>query len=109
MPQKKLSHFTEIVRVLASVEPVGMSNQTNQDEGGDQKARALKVSYMCNSLLETEESIEILGECSIGQLVTGGPHASLKVDYTWTSRIRELRRDVLWFHTTIVYFQIYTL
>ncbi len=27
-------------------EPAGMSNQMNQDEGGDQKARALKVSYM---------------------------------------------------------------
>ncbi len=46
--------------------------------------------------------------CSVGQAEAGGSHTSLEVDGTRTPWVRELGWSVLWFHTMIVYSEVYT-
>ncbi len=47
-------------------------------------------------------------DCSVGQAATRRPHTSFAVDGARTPRVQELGRDILWFHVTIVYSEVYT-
>ena len=46
--------------------------------------------------------------CSVGQAAKRRPHTSFAVDGAQTPWVRELGGDILWFHVTIVYSEVYT-